>query len=266
MLHRAEERIRLSNISLKKISIHQNENEDFLSNEPGIFLCNCSYDEIAPLLNKHKKQPELILLDLGVSFYHLKEAQRGFSYTDDTLDMRFNPKQGHSALEIVNYYSQKELVRIFQEYGQEPYSRRVAKAIVGERPFSSAVRLADCIRKSVPAFKNKQKKIHPATRVFQALRITVNTELSILQTALEELPKTLAPGGILIVISFHSLEDRIAKQCFKEIGVLKDKKKAMDADFLILTRHPIRPSEEEIKDNPASRSARMRVLFAQRGT
>ena len=230
-----------------------------------VLLCHASYHHLAPFLREQKLEPKLILLDLGVSLFHLKGAGRGFSYMDKTLDMRFDPRSGISAKDIINHYPPQKLTQLFREFGEEPFARPLAKMIVKERPFHSAHELSEKIRKALPK-ESRAKRIHPATRSFQALRIAVNQELDILQRSLRELPQRLAPGGLLIIISFHSLEDRIVKLAFKEIGILEKKKAAKGAAFLILKQRPLRPSLKEIEENPAARSACLRALLAQRGT
>ena len=267
ILDRAKIRLQQAqaSLSLKEIDLNKENKKAPIESDPKILLCHASYHRLASFLNKQELKPKFILLDLGVSLFHLKEARRGFSYLDQSLDMRFDPSAGRSAKEIVNHSSPKELARILRDFGEEPYAHRIARMIIKERPFRSAYELAERIRKNLKN-KGRAKKIHPATRSFQALRIAVNEELDILQKTIRELPQQLAPGGLLAVIAFHSLEDRIVKLGFKEIGILKQKKSAQDASFLILTQRPIGPSTQETRKNPASRSARLRVLFAQRGT
>ena len=282
MLARARSRLYQSKISLfpEELEVNETSAEYHLKNfftplnspkkeeprtVPKVALCHASYHHLASFLKKQGLEPKLILLDLGVSLFHLKESGRGFSYLDQNLDMRFESSKGLSAKEIINHSSSRELSRIFRDFGEEPFAHRLAGMIVKKRPFASACDLAESIRKSLKN-KGRTQRIHPATRSFQALRIAVNQELDILQTALKELPHQLAPGGLLAVIAFHSLEDRIVKLAFREVGVLEQKKAAQDAPFLILNRRPLRPSAEEVYENPASRSARLRVLFAQRGT
>ena len=212
----------------------------------------------------------LILLDLGVATYHFLEADRGFSFRDSTLDMRFSGDSALTAADLINHSSPKYLRKLFREYGEEPFTNRIVKAIVSHRPFRTATALAECIRVAVARpFADTRKRtrgplIHPATRVFQALRIAVNEELSILNQALAFIPQILCPGGLLMVISFHSLEDRIAKLAFRRLGFALHSKpeKHADAPFYILTKKPLRPSAEEIETNPLARSARLRILQA----
>jgi 16S rRNA (cytosine1402-N4)-methyltransferase len=193
-----------------------------------------------------------ILMDLGVSMLQLKTAERGFSFREDApLDMRMNPEQRIKAYDVVNFYDEKELYRIIKEYGEEKFARRIAKAIVNYRrkkKIETTRELVEIIEKAIP--KGYYKKIHPATKTFQAIRIEVNQELASLKEALQKIPFLLNPLSRIVVISFHSLEDRIVKHTFKKFekeGILK-----------ILTKKPITPSEDEIKKNPPSRSAKMR--------
>ncbi len=191
----------------------------------------------------HLSGADFILLDLGVSMHHFRGAGRGFSYTDDTLDMRLDPRLEETAEDLINHRSEQDLKLIFQNYGEERFSGRIAHAIVRKRPIRSAQDLAALIAASVPRTKG-----HPATRVFQALRIAVNGELDEIENSLAGLADSLAPGGRLAIISFHSLEDRIVKHGLRKLEGLK-----------VLTKKPLEPSDEEIRVNPASRSARLRV-------
>ena len=288
MLARARERLSQNGVSFfsKELDLHEIEEKPELKiffnspkasskgevEAPKAALFHASYHQLAPFLKKQGLAPRLILLDLGVSLFHLKGAKRGFSYTDETLDMRFDPSEGRSAKDIVNSYPPQKLARILWDFGEESFARHLAKMIVRERPFHSAQELSESIRKALPK-RARGKNIHPATRSFQALRIAVNQELKILQSSVKELALRLPPGGLLIIIAFHSLEDRIVKLGFREIGVSQKagkRKEKMDArtksPFLILHRRPQRPSMEEVKRNPAARSACLRALFAQRGT
>jgi len=193
------------------------------------------------------------LFDLGVSMYQLK-GERGFTFQEDQpLDMRMDKEQPLTAYKVINNYPERELVRILKEYGEEKFAVRIAKAIVQRRkkkPIQTTGELVDLILSVVPEYY-KHGKIHPATRTFQAIRIEVNKELDSLKEALEKTPDYLNPKGRLVVISFHSLEDRIVKQFMKQ--------KEKESIFKIITKKPITPSEEEIRENPASRSAKLRV-------
>jgi 16S rRNA (cytosine1402-N4)-methyltransferase len=209
-----------------------------------------------------------ILLDLGVSSMQLDTPERGFAFRHDgDLDMRFDPHSNiPPASEIVNYWEANELADIFFRYGEEKNSRHLAKAIVRNRPFQTTQQLAQVIADATPKKKRQQSTIHPATRIFQALRIVVNNELQVIQQTLPLAIDLLQPGGRLAVISFHSLEDRIVKQVFKgastEIiappGMASMPEK--EAIVKLLTRKPIIPTATEIENNPRSRSAKLRVI------
>jgi 16S rRNA (cytosine1402-N4)-methyltransferase len=204
-----------------------------------------------------------ILLDLGVSSLQLDEAQRGFSFQQDgPLDMRMNPEADLTADDLVNGLAEVELSRIIYEYGEERHARRIARAISTQRPICSTRELASLIERLL----GHGGRIHPATRTFQALRIAVNHELESLEAALPQAIHLLAPGGHLVVIAFHSLEDRIVKQFMQQesrdcICPPRIPKCVCGhrATLRRVTKKPIRPSEDEIRNNPRSRSARMRV-------
>ena len=189
-----------------------------------------------------------ILADLGVSSYHLDNPERGFSFRNTAnLDMRMNQQQSLTAGDIINEWDEKELADIFFKYGEERLSRRIARRIIEKRPFDTTTELANAIAYSVPP-KYRHGRIHPATRVFQALRIAVNDELKALETLIEKAPNALIPGGRIAIISFHSLEDRPVKHGLRNSPLLR-----------ILTKKPIIATEEEIKQNPRSRSAKLRI-------
>ena len=192
-----------------------------------------------------------ILLDLGVSSHQFDTPERGFSFQSGPLDMRMGKGLSVRAKDLVNGLREKELVELFVRFGEEPFARKIAKSIVEARklkPFETTEELADLVRKNV----HGEQSIHPATRIFQALRIAVNDELNVLEQALPEAMKLLKPGGRLVVISFHSLEDRIVKQMFvkfKNDGIAR-----------ILTDKPIMANEEEVLLNRRARSAKLRVV------
>jgi 16S rRNA (cytosine1402-N4)-methyltransferase len=191
-----------------------------------------------------------ILADFGVSSLQLDEARRGFSFmADGPLDMRQDTRSGLTAEQVVNEASERELADLIYEYGDERRSRRIARAIVRGRPVSTTGQLARIVAAAAPAMKSD--RIHPATRTFQALRIYVNRELDEIRTLLEAAPRLLKPSGRLVVISFHSLEDRIAKDILREY--------AHQGIFELLTRKPVTASEEEVDRNPRSRSAKLRA-------
>lgn len=210
-----------------------------------------------------------VLLDLGVSSYQLDCAERGFSYMKDApLDMRMNRSDPLTAKEILNEWTEAELTRIFFEYGEERYSRRIASAIVKrrqERPLETTLELSDLIRNAVPKSSLKEKQ-HPAKRVFQAIRIAVNDELGQVQTALDRIVESMNDGGRIVVLTFHSLEDRIVKNAFAryekpctcppEFPVCVCGKKPLGK---VLVKG-VPPSDREIEENPRARSTRMRVF------
>ena len=206
-----------------------------------------------------------ILLDLGVSSMQLDSGGRGFSFrAEDSLDMRFDPDGVVTASDLVNNLPEKELADIIYKYGEERKSRQIAREIVKQRPIRSTQHLVGIIAKVV---KSKREKIHPATRTFQALRIATNDELESLKLVLPQAVSSLVSGGRLAVISFHSLEDRIVKQFFQyeskdcicppEYPVCACNH---HASIRVITQHPIRPGEEEIRSNPRSRSSRLRIV------
>ncbi len=197
---------------------------------------------------------DALLLDLGISTYQLGNPARGFSFLKEgPLDMRMDKDSFLSAYDLVNNLSEIELGNIFKKFGEERYSRRVAHSLVESRknePISTTVQLADLIIRCIPG-EARWGRIHPATRIFQALRIAVNRELEALRTALIQAISHLKSGGRIGVISFHSLEDRIVKHTYKDYfskGILK-----------IVTKKPLTPTEEEKNENPPSRSAKLRV-------
>ncbi len=194
------------------------------------------------------------LFDLGVSMFQLK-TERGFSFQrEDFLDMRMDRSQHLTAYEVVNKYPLHALENIIKNYGEERFYKRIARAIVEQRkkkPIQTTKELENIIFHAYPK-KARYGRIHPATRTFQAIRIEVNNELEELETALKKAIERLDKGGIMAVISFHSLEDRITKKLFKEYEKLKKIKN--------LTKKPIVPQEDEIKENPPSRSAKLRVI------
>jgi len=191
-----------------------------------------------------------ILADLGVSSLQLEDAARGFSFqAEGPLDMRMNPMSGETAEQVVNRIDERELADVIYEFGEERRSRRIARAIVRSRPIHTTRQLVDVI--SAAARPMKHERIHPATRTFQALRIFVNRELDDLKALLEAAPRVLKPGGRLVVISFHSLEDRIVKDALRE--------GARQGLYRLLTKKPVTATEEEIDRNPRSRSAKMRA-------
>lgn len=189
-----------------------------------------------------------IIADLGVSSVQLDTPERGFSFRHEaSLDMRMNEQQSLNAEEIVNQWDEVKLAEIFYNYGEERWSRRIARRIVENRPFDSTTALASAIARCYPP-KNRYGRIHPATRVFQALRIAVNQELISLERFLNGSPQWLKPGGRIGIISFHSLEDRLVKHQLRNSSILR-----------VLTKKPIQPQSQEIAENPRARSAKLRL-------
>ena len=219
----------------------------------GVRLLHTDFLQAAQQLVREGTQFSLILLDLGVSSPQLDRAERGFSFTNNgPLDMRMDARQSRTAERVVNKWSKDELVRIFREYGEEPHkaAHMYADAIYKHRPLHTTEELADTIKQ---AYRGPWRKTHPATRVFQAIRIAVNDELGQVEQAMPLLPGLLKPGGRLGVISFHSLEDRIVKQYFAE-----QKASGYEAELDILTTHPVLGEISDVH-NPRSRSAKLRV-------
>ncbi len=203
-------------------------------------------------IEKHVKPNSVdgLLADFGVSSLQFDEASRGFSFqADGPLDMRMDRRQGPTAEQVVNEAGERELADLIYEYGEERRSRRIARAIVRGRPVTTTGQLARIVASTAPPMKHEH--IHPATRTFQALRIFVNRELDEIRALLEAAPRLLKPEGRLVVISFHSLEDRIAKDSLRE-GAKK-------GIWEILTKKPVTAGEEEIERNPRSRSAKLRA-------
>jgi len=213
-----------------------------------LVLTNDSYVNLKEIVKKSKfTSINGILFDLGMSSWHLEESGRGFTFLkDEPLDMRYNLESDLTAEEIVNNYSQEKIEKILKEYGEERFAKRIAKRIIQTRfkKIKSTFQLVEIIKRAVPG---KRTKIHPATRTFQALRIAVNDELNNLEKVLFRAVEVLEKGGRIVIISFHSLEDRIVKNFFK------------DSSLKVLTKKPVIPSEEEIKINRRSRSAKLRA-------
>ncbi len=228
-----------------------------------------------PLLGR--VHPDLALFDLGISMHHYLESGRGFGFgRDEPLDMRLSPAAARSAADIVNSEREEELARIIYMYGEERLSRRISAAIVEARQsgrIQTSGRLAEIVSAAVPA-QYRYGKIHPATRTFQALRIAVNDELGRAERGIREAAMLLAPGGTIAVISFHSLEDRVVKTLFRELagrGPAADGSASSipapnapidreSADFELVLKKPVEAGEDEVRSNPASRSAKLRVL------
>jgi len=220
-----------------------------------VVLVNGNYADLPEIL-KEKKLPKAdgLIVDLGFSSEQIEKSGKGFSFMkDEPLIMRY-ADEGLTAAEIVNSFNEKDLADIFWKYGEERFSRQIAKKIVEERKkrrILTTFELVEIIKKAVPKFYERGR-LHPATRVFQALRIYVNRELENLETLLKNLDKIIKTKGRVAIISFHSLEDRLVKNYFRQM--------AKEGCAEILTKKPITPTEEEIKNNPRSRSAKMRAI------
>lgn len=220
--------------------------------QKGVRLLHTDFLSAAKQLVEEGKQFSCIVIDLGVSSPQLDQGKRGFSFTNNgPLDMRMDDRQEVTAATLVNGLKADELVRIIKEYGEEPhgFARRIADAIVKERPFTSTGELAELIKRH---HRGKWSKVHPATRTFQALRIAVNDELRQVEQLLPFLPKLLKQGGRVGVISFHSLEDRLVKHYFAE-----QKNAGLEAELEILTKKPLDGATYDVH-NPRSRSAKLR--------
>ncbi len=218
---------------------------------PTVTLLHRSFAEIAK--GQRPATIDGILADIGVSSLQLDDAARGFSFqADGPLDMRMDPQSERTAEQVVNHLDERELADVIYEFGEERRSRRIARAICRSRPIRSTAHLADVISAAARPMNSEQRRIHPATRTFQALRIFVNRELDDLRALLEAVPRILKPGGRVVVISFHSLEDRIVKDALRE-GSNKDKY------FRVLTKKPVMASEDEQDRNPRARSAKLRA-------
>jgi 16S rRNA (cytosine1402-N4)-methyltransferase len=215
-------------------------------------LAQANFCDLPELLEQANiKQVDGVLLDLGLSSDQLADDSRGFSFSaGGPLDLRFDPLSGEPARRLVNRLSETHLTQLLSSFGEERYSPRIAREIVRQRrahPIETSAELAELVRRCVPSPPGGQR-IDPATRTFQALRIAVNDELKSLSIALRRIPDCLRPGGRMAVISFHSLEDRPVKEAFRTDGRMR-----------VLTRRPVRPSEQETARNPRSRSAKLRV-------
>ena len=210
------------------------------------------------------------LFDLGVSSFQLDSGERGFSYNfNATLDMRMDQRQSFTAYDIVNTYSEKQIADILYLYGEEKFSRQIARNIISKRvkaPIRTTFELVDIIKESLPA-KSRNEKGHPAKRTFQALRIEVNQELTILRQALLDVASRLNPQGRLCVITFHSLEDRIVKDLFKELSSEQEWNRNMpislqksNIQYRLVHKKPLTSSDEELVDNRRAASAKLRIL------
>lgn len=222
-----------------------------------LVLVGDNFANLEDIVKKERfRQVSGILFDLGMSSWHLEESGRGFSFQkNEPLDMRYNPQNSLTAEKILNYWSKPEIEKILKDYGEEQFAPRIAETILTFRkfkPIQTTSQLKEIIKKATPNWYHR-KRIHPATKVFQALRIAVNDELKNLEKVLPQALEILKQDGRLVIISFHSLEDRIVKNFFKNcIGDTY-------AKLRVLTKKPIIATEEEIKINPRSRSAKLRA-------
>lgn len=219
--------------------------------EAGACIIKKDFASAAKSLAESGEQFDMILIDLGVSSPQLDNAERGFSIQrSGPLDMRMDQTQSKTAADIVNTYDQDKLVAILREYGEEPKAAAIARQIIASRPIKSTDELASVVAKAV---RGKWSKTHPATRTFQAIRIELNDELGQIKDTLKLLPQLLRPGGRVAIISFHSLEDRLVKQFFKEQA-----EAGYEAELSLLTKKPISGATDDVH-NPRARSAKLRA-------
>lgn len=270
IVKRLEERGRLIGIDQDEMAILASEKK-LLPFKNRVTIVRSNYRRMTEILkNLEIEKVDGILLDLGVSSYQLDTAERGFSYMEDApLDMRMDRRNERTAKDIVNHYSEKELIRIFKEYGEEKFSAKIARNIVKHREskeIETTFELVDIIKASIPV-KNRLTGGHPAKRIFQAIRIELNEELTVLEESVESMIDCLTEGGRLAIITFHSLEDRIVKNSFKKcespcicppsfpLCVCGRKPKGR-----IIGRKPLIPNEEEMDLNSRSKSAKLRIF------
>ncbi|MCX7615925.1 MAG: 16S rRNA (cytosine(1402)-N(4))-methyltransferase RsmH [Patescibacteria group bacterium] len=242
---------------LKYAQSRLKEKKELLSSNRVIAVVE-NYARIPQILREYRlPKAEGLILDLGFSSFHLEQSERGFSFQrDEKLDMRYSTTENlATAAEVLNQLSERKLAEIFYRYGQERFSRQIAKSIVlyrRKKQIETTAQLLEIIDHSLPAREKFKRKIHPATKIFQALRIYVNRELENLESILKKLPAIIKSKGRCLIISFHSLEDRLVKNYFR---YWQKEKKA-----LVVNKKVIRPSFLERKQNPRSRSAKLRVL------
>jgi 16S rRNA (cytosine1402-N4)-methyltransferase len=216
-------------------------------------LCRSDYRRLKDcLVSASFRSADAILLDLGLNNAQIEDALRGISFRQvGPLDMRMDRSRGESAASFLNRADVREIERVLREYGDERWARRIAEVVVDRRPLETTEDLVDCVMAAVPPAM-RDKRIHPATRTFQAVRIHVNGELEGLQDAIEGAALCLSPGGRMVVLSYHSGEDRAVKRAFKAL--------ADTGDFILLNKKPAVPGEQEQRDNPKSRSAKLRAI------
>lgn len=234
--------------------------------ELGVVAVQGNFEDLSNIVLPIIEEPPAgVLFDFGVSSHQLDEASRGFSYRNDgPLDMRMGPDAKHQASDLVNDWSESDLVRILRDYGEEPLARRISRAIVESRPINSTAQLSTVIAQAMPAARRRAG--HPARRTFQAIRIAVNDELDAVRSGIDQAVDMVRPGGRVLAISYHSLEDRIVKQrfvagaegctCPPDLPVCGC---GMTAELRVLTRKPIRASAAEVESNNRSRSAVLRA-------
>ena len=236
-------------VGRSSLVVGRNQEHDW----PTIELRHGSFAELAKDQGPTTKdEADGILADLGVSSLQFSDSARGFSFqAEGPLDMRMNPMSELTAEQVVNQFDERELADLIYEFGEERRSRRIARAIVRSRPIRSTAQLAAVVSAAARPMNQAERRIHPATLTFQALRIFVNRELDDLRQLLEAAPQLLKPGGRLVIISFHSLEDRIVKDAMRE--------GSRQGQYKLLAKKPVTPSEEEIASNPRARSAKLRA-------
>lgn len=228
------------------------ENSKFKIGEQ-LTIARGNFSHIGEIAKEHGfDQVDGILFDLGISSHHVDTPERGFSFMKDApLDMRMDQSTQVTAADLVNGLTERELTELFTKYGEEPFAKRIAKAIVERRKEGQVMRTVE-LGQLIARVVRVKSKVHPATKVFQALRIAVNDELHILESAFEQAVQLLKPGGRLLVISFHSLEDRIVKQTFSEFE--------RNGLGILVVKKPLIPTEKEQQENNRSRSAKLRIF------
>lgn len=257
LLGRAPSDARLIGIDVDEANLQQ-ARENLAEFGERVRLFQANFSQLTTVLDEaDESSADAILADLGVASTQLDDAERGLSFqADGPLDMRLDPRLDETAEGLISRLSERELADLIYEYGQERYSRRVARAIVQQRKkgrIATTGQLAEIVSRSLPRpARSTRRGVHPATRTFQALRIAVNDEMSVLQTLLDSLANALASGGRAAVISFHSLEDRPVKHTFNRL--------AADGAVEVLTKKPITPGPDEMARNPRSRSAKLRAI------
>lgn len=242
-----------------------------LNGADNVILVHSNFSDIDNVLEKiNVPKVDGILMDLGVSSYQLDEGARGFSYMKDApLDMRMNREDSFSAYNVINEYTEEQLGKVIRDYGEEKFAKRIANFIINRRaeaPIQTTLELVDIIKAAIPA-RARREGPHPAKRTFQAIRIEVNGELRILNKAIEDGVSRLNKGGRMAIITFHSLEDRIVKLKFRDLADPCNCPKAFPIcacgklpEVKLLSRKAIDPTEEEVLENPRSRSAKLRVI------